>query len=215
MLKPNSLSQVGPHPITGRCPHCRSMVNFIYVLQQDIILNVPSENRTRTQFRAGIRRCPDPNCGGIVFIVADVQGKIAQAFPHITLEFDTSDLPDNIRSSMEEAIKCHAIGCYRASALMVRRVLEELCEERQIIGASLKERLNGLKSKVILPNELLAATQELRLLGNDAAHIEAKTYDNIGEQEVSTAIELAQEILKAIYQYNNLLKKLISLKSIS
>ena len=53
---------------------------------------------------------------------------------------------------------------------------------------------------------------ELRLLGNDAAHIEAKSYNEIGKDEVEISIEFAKEILKAIYQYEHLLAKIKGLK---
>ncbi len=75
------------------------------------------------------------------------------------------------------------------------------------------QRLKSLNSTVIIPQELLDAADELRLLGNDAAHIEAKTYDTIGSYECEIAIELTKELLKAVYQYSNLVSKLRALKS--
>lgn len=63
-----------------------------------------------------------------------------------------------------------------------------------------------------MPPELLAAADELRLLGNDAAHIEAKAYDAIGPEESELAIELAKELLKAVYQYSSLVSRLQALK---
>jgi hypothetical protein len=53
---------------------------------------------------------------------------------------------------------------------------------------------------------------ELRLLGNDATHVEAKLYDQIGEPQVAIALELTKEILKGIYQLDSLVKRLQSLK---
>jgi len=50
------------------------------------------------------------------------------------------------------------------------------------------------------------------LLGNDAAHIEAKTYQSIGEPEVRIAINLTKELLKAAYQYEGLLNELTALQ---
>ena len=49
---------------------------------------------------------------------------------------------------------------------------------------------------------------ELKALGNDATHIEAKAYDNIGREEAEDSIELAKEILKSIYQPQSLVKRL-------
>ena len=53
---------------------------------------------------------------------------------------------------------------------------------------------------------------ELRLLGNDAAHVQAKVFADIDKPHLDVAIEFAKEILKATYQYSSLLGKLKALK---
>ena len=53
---------------------------------------------------------------------------------------------------------------------------------------------------------------DLRLLGNDAAHFEAQTYNEIGKEEIEVSIDFVKEILKAVYQYESLLSKLRNLK---
>jgi hypothetical protein len=94
----------------------------------------------------------------------------------------------------------------------VRRLLEELCEDKNASGNDLKARIASLKTSVLIPQELLDAADELRILGNDAAHVEAKAYDAIGPKEASLAIELAKELLKAVYQYSALVSRLKALK---
>ena len=96
---------------------------------------------------------------------------------------------------------------------MVRRTLEELCADKGAKGNNLKKKIEALASVAVLPTELLQAADELRLLGNDAAHIESQDYDNIGKEEVEVAIELAKELLKAVYQYSSLIGRLRALKS--
>jgi len=96
---------------------------------------------------------------------------------------------------------------------MVRRTLEEVCGDQSAKGKDLKERIAALGEKIIVPRELLEAANELRLLGNDAAHLEAKVYDDVGKVELDLAIELTKEILKAVYQLADLLERLKSLKS--
>lgn len=162
-------------------------------------------------YTIGYRVCPNPECRTVVFIVLD-KGKVTETFPPEVLDFDSSNLPASIAASLAEAVRCHASGCYRAAALMVRRVLEELCEDKKAVGADLKKRLAALGGTITMPPELLAAADELRILGNDAAHIEARTYDKIGREEVEVAVELAKELLKAVYQYGSLLDKLKKLK---
>lgn len=95
---------------------------------------------------------------------------------------------------------------------MVRKTLEELCRDRGANGKNLKERIKDLGTKIVLPTELLEGLDDLRLLGNDAAHIESQEFNKIGKDEVEVGIEFAKEILKAVYQYSALLNRLRSLK---
>jgi HEPN domain-containing protein len=139
-------------------------------------------------------------------------GVLRQSYPPEVIDFDATNLPGTILASLEEAVTCHAASAYKASALMVRRLLEELCADRGAQGKDLKERIAKLSSSAVVPQELLDAADELRLLGNDAAHIEAKVYDTIGKEEAALAIELAKELLKAVYQYASLVAKLRALK---
>jgi hypothetical protein len=159
----------------------------------------------------GLRICPNPECLGLVLVIIDKDGKTVVQPPEV-LDFDATDIPAPIASSLEEAIKCHAAQCYKAAALMVRRVLEELCEDRKATGKNLQDRIKALSKNILVPQALLEAADHLRLLGNDAAHIEAKTYEAIGEPEVRVAIDLTKELLKAAYQYKGLLGRLTNLQ---
>ena len=73
---------------------------------------------------------------------------------------------------------------------------------------SIHTQMQELKAKITLPEDLFDAMGELKALGNDAAHIDAKDYADIGEEEAKDSIELAKEILKSRYQYKNLVDRL-------
>ena len=49
-------------------------------------------------------------------------------------------------------------------------------------------------------------------LGNDAAHIELKHFDTIGQEEVRIGILFTKELLKAVYQSSQIADLLESLK---
>jgi Domain of unknown function (DUF4145) len=216
---PNSSAVVNvPTSPNVRCPHCMHMGSFTSVLPQDFqvqhIEQKPGAPPTvRGNSFVSIRVCPNNDCRGLVLVVFD--GTKAISLPREVLDFDPNNIPPPIAASLEEAIKCHSAECYKAAALMVRRVLEELCEERKAIGSNLKERLVSLSKIVIIPQELIQAADHLRLLGNDAAHIEAKTYQSVGEPEVRIAIDLAKELLKGAYQYKALLSQLTALQKVN
>ena len=159
----------------------------------------------------GHRVCPNPNCLEYVLIVFEFN-EVIYTFPSLRIDFDTTDVPEKIINTLTEAISCHSNESYIASAIMIRRTLEEICEDKNATGKNLKLRIKNLESQIILPQELLAGMDELRLFGNDAAHIEAKVYDNIGKIELEIAIKFSKEIIKAVYQYSALLRELKSLK---
>jgi hypothetical protein len=147
-----------------------------------------------------------------VFVIVDRQSVLVRAFPPSTIDFDTSKIPDKLCLAFQEALACHAIGAYVASAMLVRKSLECLCDDRGAQGKDLHARLGALRAKVTLPELLFEAMGALKLLGNDAAHVDARTYDEIGQEEVEAAIDLTKEILKAVYQYESLLTRLTALK---
>jgi hypothetical protein len=149
----------------------------------------------------------------LIFYIWDITAnKLDASYPPERLDFDATNIPAAVTRALEEAITCHANECFISCAIMVRKTLEELCHERSATGANLKERLRNLGTKVILPQELLDGLDDLRLLGNDAAHIESQEFNGIGREEVEIGIQFTKEVLKAVYQYSDLLNKLRSLK---
>ena len=188
---------------TARCPHCGKEAVLEPLGQHDFAVG--------DGFVCGQRRCPNPQCHGHLFVVFR-NNEVVVAYTPIRLDFDPENIPANVLATFEEAITCHSAGCFVASAIMVRRTLEEVCAERQANGKNLKERLSDLRSKIVIPQELIEAMNELRLLGNDAAHIEATEYENVNDEEVTVAIQFTKEILKSLYQYSSLLEKMRALK---
>lgn len=186
-----------------RCPNCGKDAVFENLAQHDVSIG--------DGFSCGQRVCPNPSCRGHLFVVFHNQ-KVVASYPPVKLDFDATNIPENIKTTFEEALVCHSANCFVASAIMVRRTLEEICEEKLAKGKNLKEKIQDLQTKIVLPQELLEAMDELRILGNDAAHIEAKEFDSISNNELDVAIEVTKEIMKGVYQYANLLNKLRALK---
>lgn len=199
------LTQGNAVTIATQCPHCGHNGTFQNVFSQDSF-----EHNNNLWF--GSRRCPNTKCYGHIFFVADATGTLAKIYPNIKITFDSEKIPDKIKSAFDEALTCHSNNCFVASAIMIRKTLEEICLDKGASGDNLYKRIENLKSTIVLPKELLTAMQELRLLGNDAAHLEAQTFEQIGKDELEISIELTKEILKAVYQYESLLEKIQGLK---
>ena len=195
-----------------KCPYCRNVgIFFPYHGTADLQWARVLGSVVKSNNSIGIRLCPNQSCGGYVFALRQGDA-LKQTFPPQLIDFETANLPAPILASLTEAVQCHGAGCYRAAAIMVRRVLEELCEDRGAKAPTLAKRIELLRSSATLSNELLEAATELRILGNDAAHLESRSYDGIDKEEIDLAIELAKELLKAVYQQADLVKKLIARK---
>jgi Domain of unknown function (DUF4145) len=199
-----------PSDLRIRCPACLHLVTLIAPISNgDINLHGPQGAGTVGQ--AGFRFCPNPECRAFIFVVYNA-GTVLLTYPPERIDFDATNIPPRVLATLEEAISCHAANCYMAAGMMVRKTLEELCEDRGVTGSNLKARIAALGSTVLMPQELLDGLDDLRLLGNDAAHVEAKTYQQVGKEEVEVSLEFTKEVLKAVYQYSALLDRLRNLK---
>lgn len=204
VIKAKTFRDSGHVPVNARCPACRQLGTFQP-------LGALKDVDVGDNVRLGQRRCPNPECHAHLFFVWR-DNRLAASYPALRIDFDATNIPPPVVTSLEEAITCQANGCHIAAAIMVRKTLEELCRERGAQGKDLKDRIREMGSKVVLPKELLDGLDDLRLLGNDAAHIESLEYDKVGREEVDVGIEFTKEVLKAVYQYSALLSRLRGLK---
>jgi hypothetical protein len=191
-----------------RCPHCGHIGSFDNVATNDLYVSDQAYNCFM-----GIRKCPNGKCNGHLFFIMNTNGQIIFSSPSELIPFEKENIPLQVLNAFEEAIKCHSNNCFIASAIMIRKTLEEICHDRDAKGKNLKERIKDLGTKIMIPKELIEGLDDLRLLGNDAAHVEAGTFSEIGKEEIEISIDFAKEILKAVYQYENLLERLKKLKN--
>lgn len=211
--------------ISLRCPHCGKEGIFDPITQVNDAL-YPREYRRSgalaelgklhvDHFVAGIRSCPNSKCRGVVSIVArttETSETLLACLPPALIHFQSHNIPSKISESMKEAVAANGAQAYRASTLMVRRALELLCNEKGASGQNLKERIKNLSAFVTLPPALFEAADELRILGNDSVHVEARDYDDITREHSDLAIEVAMKILESVYQHDELIFRLKKLK---
>lgn len=207
----STINQFAPIPISLRCPHCGKVAMLNPVGLNDLMYMKKVDQARAITVLYGIRQCPNTDCSGLTTILRS-EKSVLILFPSEEVEFNAENIPSAISTTFREAIRCHSSGCYVASAMMVRKTLEELCEDKGATGPNLHERLKSLTNIIVIPQALATAAIELKLLGNDAAHVEAKSYDGIGKEETTVAIDLAKELLKATYQLDDLVARLRLLK---
>ena len=64
----------------------------------------------------------------------------------------------------------------------------------------------------MLPHRLIEGLDKLRLLGNDATHVESKIYGKIGKKHIEVSMKFLKEVLKATYQHDDLIAELEGLE---
>ena len=118
-----------PVLISARCPGCHKHSVF-QPLGKDLLFTQRGFSPTGSlpDLSAGQRRCPDPKCGAHLFFIA-AGTKTLVTYPAETIPIDSTDLPDGVDSALREAATCHANQAFVASAIMVRKTLEELCQD--------------------------------------------------------------------------------------
>lgn len=198
-----------------RCPHCQCVGTFESAIGKRFTYTkelTSGNSYANAYIENDIRQCPNPRCQSVVFTVTEYNSSTKEekviCFPPEMLDFNPDKLPEELLRTLKEALICHSQGAFRASAMMVRRLLEELCHDCGVQGRTLHDRLKALRTHITLSEDLFDAMDELKALGNDAAHIEAKAYKSIEKDESELSIELAQEILKARYQHKHLVERL-------
>lgn len=205
-------------PINLRCPECYRLATLDSLGNiGDVTVN--SQDGFQGRLYIGYRVCPNSSCNLLLFVAyhpvmenSYIVAKVLASYPIERIDFDANNIPQPIVQAFKEAIICHANSCYTAAAIMIRKTLEELCRDQKAKGSRLVDQLKDLGSKVVLPVGLVDGIDSLRLLGNDAAHVELKNFDKIGLEEIEVGIEFTKEVLKAVYQHSLLVSRLEALK---
>lgn len=193
-----------PIRISTNCPRCNHIAVFESLYNEDVLSD---------GYYYIVRKCPNENCHGPLFVIySSAEDKIVQKYPLDNVTFNEENLPTKVRNALQEVLVCHSIGCYMAAAIMIRKTIEEMCVERGAVGSNLLNKLNDISNKIMIPKELIEGMNELRLLGNDAAHVKSSSFEDIGSTEIEVSIKFTKEILKAVYQYESLLEQIRSLK---
>lgn len=82
----------------------------------------------------------------------------------------SSEFPDIVKISLEEAQRCHRAAAYTASAVMCGRALEGICIHFSTKGRNLNVGLKELLDRQLIDKRLFEWSEELRKHRNLAAH---------------------------------------------
>ncbi len=104
-------------------------------------------------------------------------------------------LPSTLNGIYREVLHSYNSGLPILCAVGIRMLLEGICEDQEIRGGNLFQKIEGL-SAARLPKNIVNNLHSLRFLGNEAAHELIKP-DPV---ELQLAINLAEDLLNFLYE---------------
>lgn len=127
--------------------------------------------------------------------------KVETLYPSALLNL--SGLPHQIQQAYETAMKIRTIDA-NAYAVLIGRILEMICEDRQAIGKDLYHKLSDLAAKGEIPDKLVGVADSLRQLRNFGAHA---SRGELTREEIPILDDLCRAILEYVYNAPHLVEK--------
>lgn len=113
--------------------------------------------------------------------------------PRVTLSLQ---IPEIIRTSLDEAQRCLDCGSYTASVAMTGRVLESICQHYNTREGNLFNGLKELQEREIIDKRLYQWADELRTHRNLAAHASGT---NFGRRDAGDIFDFAVAICEYVF----------------
>ncbi|MCG3134370.1 MAG: hypothetical protein HMLKMBBP_01676 [Planctomycetes bacterium] len=108
------------------------------------------------------------------------------------------DVPPRIARALGEAMRALHAQCHSSAAVMARRTLEAVTEDKGAPNGTLKQRVDELATRGLLLPALMEMATEVRLIGNVGAHFDPM--EEVSAADARALVEFVIELLKYLYE---------------
>lgn len=151
--------------------------------------------------------CKCPNCTNPLLTEEKVKylaGETYWGTPQILFPNDEFNInpviPEKLRKSLKESIQCLQANSFTATVIMCRRTVEGFCKTKGVNESNLAKAIDKLKSEEIINTQLYDWANELRLIGNEAAH----NIDTVfSAEDARESLEFTIAILDFTYSFKD------------
>lgn len=138
-------------------------------------------------------------CDFHVLLVRDRDNRfILNVYPHPLPKSTDHRIPETIKKDFDEALLCLSVGAIRGAAVLARRAVQNICEEKGISKRDLKDQIDELFSKNVITSDLRDWAHEVRYVGNDAAHPNDNDND-VDKNDAEEIIDLLESLCEVLY----------------
>lgn len=181
--------------LIDKCPHCETSHVHLELRSQDLF------DLNKKEYYWAMARCQNPKCGRLI-IVAFQQGENIQiVYPLGSFELDTSvKISQEIRDDFREAGLSLAAGCFKASLVMSRRVLQRCLKEQGCNQRNLVDQIDFSIKENILRRPFHQVATEIRQYGNLGAHPDDEQLVDVGEGNAKQVLDFARLLIHDFYE---------------
>jgi len=174
------------------CPKCRCHTNLIH---RAGYRTVPLHGGLYTYY--AVEECNNCQQHFLTERSDSQYGEILSIYPN-ELPKPVNDLViDSVKKDFEEALLCQSVGAYRGAAVLARRAVQLICLDK---GAKkdkkLYEQIKGLFDNNIITQDIKDWADEVRYIGNDAAH---PNKEEVNKEDSEDILELLESLCDVLY----------------
>ena len=180
--------------ILDQCPHC-------------YVRHVATTNAFNQQLKQTdgsvtwqIVRCLNQRCQSLVVIEFAGPG-IRRIFPFLAYELDAkASVSQPIIDDFREAGLSLGAGCFKASLVMSRRVLQRCLKKQGCSQYKLVDAINYALQNSILRKAFHPLAEEIRQYGNLGAHPDDDQLENATQESARHVLEFARLLIHEFYE---------------
>jgi len=189
------------------CQHCEAIVDAVEIAHYEYQDWWDPGERAPWNTRVTLAKCPV--CDEAMLASQDNMpeesgasdwSKPVRVYPPSDRDLGFS-VPKAIREAFTEARTCFRAKAYTAAAIMCRKTLEGICSVHGVKSSgTLAAQLKKLKENGTIENRLFEWAEELRTMGNEAAHgVELV----IAPQDARDTLEFTEALLEYVFTYRD------------
>jgi hypothetical protein len=185
--------------IRFRCPWCKE--NSSCMTHSLVHRGVESKHSSVTHPFAMLVVCEGPRCRQPSMICGIYIGDLRDAkhfnvdtvYPNDRTSYQQPGVPERIAKTFEEALNCQAANLPYGAAVVGRRTLQIALMDKGASGTNLVEQIKQMPDDV-LPGTFKKVAHQVRLIGNEAAHV-----DELTGTDTERLLKFVEQVLHQLY----------------